>query len=176
MKKEKIICQTTKPASSFSICDPRFIANKMVRDSDFDLRAALLGVTLIVFSTVQGFSQTGSSQTTFKFEIKDTSNLHTELLKTSSVECFDHREDSSISGTIHASKKDFQQITIQLKNSRREVLKTLHPNSNGNFELDYNWQLSPMYLEFSGPDYKTLVLYIPGLRSFSNIVVELLPE
>lgn len=174
VKQEKISCQMKEPTRPTSTWVHRFILNKTVCVAGFDISAAVLGFALIAFSAVQGFSQTGP-QTTFKFEI-DTSNLHVELAKTSFVECFDHRKDSNISGTIHASKKDFQQITIQLKNSRKEVLKTLNPNSNGNFKLDYNWQLNPMYLEFSGPDYKTQVLYIPGLRDFSNIVIELLPE
>lgn len=165
-KNEKVCGRFTKPQ-----LDRVYHLNQTASVPNFDLRAVVLGLALATFSAVPGFAQT-EPQNPIKI---DTTLLQKPVLVvgTVAIQYFDHQKETKVSGIIDASNKDFDKITIQLKDINGVVLKNIHPDSKGKFSMDLNWKLNPAYLNISGPNYETQELYFHSLRTLTNIRVEL---
>ncbi len=165
-KNEKVCGRFTKPQ-----LDRVYSLNQPVFAPAFDLRAVVLGLALTTFSAVHSFAQTEPNE---PVRIDTTIVVPPIVVGTVAHVQFDHEKESKVSGTVKASKKDFDQIIVELKNAGGRTLKTVHPDSKGKFSIDLNWTLEPYYIEISGTGYETQDLYFASVRSLSNLQIELL--
>ncbi|AEA42898.1 hypothetical protein [Fluviicola taffensis] len=167
-KEEKVCGRFTKPQLNrvYQLKQPVFTPT-------FDLRAVVLGLALTTFSAVHSFGQTEPQE---PVKVDTTFQVEPVIVGKIAVHHFNHEKESKVSGTIWASRKDFNQIFVQLKDVNGAVLKTIHPDSKGNFSIDLNWKLNPASLNVSGPNYENQELYFSSVRSLSGIQINLLDE
>lgn len=166
-KSEKVCGRFTKPQ-----LDRVYELNQPVFAPIFDLRAVVLGFALTTFSAVHSFAQTEPQP----IGIDTTVQVEPMVLGKIAFQHFNHEKESKVSGTIGASRKDFDQISVQLKDVNGAVLKTIHPDSKGKFSMDLNWKLDPASLTISSTNYETQELYFSSLRTLSNLHVELVDQ
>jgi hypothetical protein len=167
-KNEKVCGRFTKPQ-----LDRVYQLNQPVFAPTFDLRAVVLGLALTTFSAIHGFGQTEPQE---PVKIDSLINIPPTVVGTVARVHFEHEKESKVSGIIKTSKKDFDQISVELKNSGGRTLKTVHPDSKGKFSMDLNWKLEPYYIEISVTGYETQALYFASVRSLSNLQIELLEQ
>lgn len=162
-KNEKVCGRFTKPQLErvYQLNQPAFAPV-------FDLRAVVLGLALTTFCAIHGFSQTEPP-----IKTDTTVVIPPIVVGTVAHVHFDHEKESKVSGSVKASKNDFDQISVALKNAGGRTLKTVHPDSKGKFSMDLNWKSEPYYIEISGVGYETQTLYFASVPSLNNLEIQL---
>ncbi|MNU79651.1 hypothetical protein D3C71_692660 [compost metagenome] len=89
---------------------------------------------------------------------------------------YEHGTEKVAKGTITNPLSSFKGIHVQLKNQQGKVLKTIEPDSKGNFEFELNWKLNPAFIEVSGAGFETATRYFPSVSTLSDIKIELEEE
>lgn len=137
----------------------------------FDLRAVVLGLALTTFSAVHSFSQT-EPQEPVKIDTT-VQQIPPIIMGKVAMETYDHSTEKVAKGRITNSLDSFKGIHVQLKDGNGKVLKTIEPDSNGNFEFALNWKQNPTYIEVSGVRFETARRYFPSMNSLADIKIEL---
>lgn len=165
-KNEKVCGRFTKPQ-----LNRVYQLNNPVSSPMFDLRAVVLGLALTTFSAVHSFSQTEPQE---PVKIDTTlQQIPPVIMGKVAMETYDHRAEKVAKGTITNALSSFKGIQVQLKDGNGKVLKTIGPDSKGNFEFALNWKQNPTYIEVSGPGFETATRYFPSMNSLADIRIEL---
>ncbi len=167
-KQEKVCGRFTKPQ-----LDRVYNLNQPVFAPTFDLRAVVLGLALTTFCAVHSFSQTESRDPA---KIDTLIRVNPMVVGTVAHVNSNHEKEKKASGKILISGDNFEQITVLLMDADGGELKRIHPDSEGNFVFDLNWDLHPESIEVSGEGYQTKGIYFPYQASLSGLKIELLEE
>ncbi len=163
---EKVCGRFTKPQ-----LERVYTLNQPVFVPAFDLRAVVLGLALTTFCAVHSFGQTEPKE---PVKMDTTQRIAPAFFMGKvALDYYDHGNDKTISGVVHISRNDFKQVTIQLKNSKGEVLKSVHPDAKGQFSMDLNWKLDPVLISVSGDGYETweqALSKIPALNALEIVL------
>ena len=166
-KHEKVCGRFTKPQLNrvYSLNQPVFAPT-------FDLRAVVLGLALTTFCAIHSFGQTEPRE-----PVKPDTTLLMDptsfFMGKVALDHYDHRNDKMISGVVHLSKNDFKLVDVQFKNSKGEVLKSIHPDANGQFSMDLNWKLNPVFISVSGAGYETWEQELSKIPVLSDLQITL---
>lgn len=166
-KYEKVCGRFTKPQ-----LDRVYQLNQPVFAPVFDLRAVVLGLALTTFCAVHSFGQTEPHQSV-QIDTTLRTNPTSFFMGKVALDYYDHKNDKIVSGVVHIARNDFKQVTVQLRNSKGEVLKSVHPDSNGQFSMDLNWKLNPLLISVSGIGYETweqALSKIPALNALEIVL------
>jgi len=164
-KHEKVCGRFTKPQ-----LDRVYQLNQPVFAPTFDLRAVVLGLALTTFCAVHSFSQTDSIP---RITLDSTFN-HLPLTMGRVASSFNHEKEKRASGKVIISGNNFEQITVLLMDADGGELKSIHPDSKGNFVFDLNWDLKPASIEVFGENYETTTISLKYMHSLTGLKIELI--
>jgi hypothetical protein len=164
-KNEKVCGRFTKPQ-----LDRVYQLNQPVFAPSFDLRAVVLGLALTTFSAIHSFSQT---------ESLDPAKIDTLITVSPTVvgkvaPSYNHVGENKASGVLITGDKKFKGITVQLRDVKGQVLKTLKPDSKGRFAFDLDWRLKPAFIEVFGENYETTTVSLKYVHSLTGMKIELM--